>query len=470
MQHSNIHSRKQKKKMQWIILSVVILFLTMIWIRRKETRTSSKQYKTLNDHEFITQFWEYGKLKKLIKDSSLDLPLVIVDLDVFDKNVKTLVDIAKSKNKALRIATKSIRNLDLIKRITELSKGVVTSYMCFSMHEAEFLAENGLNDFFVPYPTLQKGDVLKGLNMSLSGHKVTLTIDSVQHVEILDRMCSEFWGEHHMISPLQLRIAIDLDLSFKLFGGLISLGVHRSCIGNIDHFHQVAKAVAASKHLKLLGVIGYEAHVAGLPDTNPFSAIPHTIVRNLKKLFYSNAKNFRLQVSNYCKKHGIELEFFNGGGSGNLRDVVNDPSVTEVTAGSAFLQAQLFDYYSANECEPAMVLALQATRITPEYICCQSGGFVASGSCSPDKFLTPYGNPLLLQPYSDEGYGEVQTPLKITGKMDQIQGKIQSGDPVFFRPAKSGEIGEHFNHYILKHNWELSGTAKTYRGCGYAFY
>ena len=94
---------------------------------------------------------------------------------------------------------------------------------------------------------------------------------------------------------------------------------------------------------------------------------------------------------------------------------------------------------------------------------------MASGSCSQDKFPKPFANPLELCHYSDEGYGEVQTPLQIK-KMTSVERGINIGDPVFFRPAKAGEIGEQFKNYYLKKGYEIAGQIKTYRGLGYVFY
>ena len=47
---------------------------------------------------------------------------------------------------------------------------------------------------------------------------------------------------------------------------------------------------------------------------------------------------------------------------------------------------------------------------------------------------------------------------------------IQIGEPVFFRPAKSGEIAEHFKHYFLKRGYKIKEKVPTYRGLERVFY
>ena len=51
-----------------------------------------------------------------------------------------------------------------------------------------------------------------------------------------------------------------------------------------------------------------------------------------------------------------------------------------------------------------------------------------------------------------------------------MRGKLQPGDPVFFRPAKAGEIAERFKEYLLVQDGRITGRAKTYRGLGYCFH
>ena len=397
---------------------------------------------------------------------------MFVDLDIFETNVKRIADIVRPSEKTLRMATKSIRCPQLIKWIRDTDRDIFKGFMCYSVEEAQLLAEEGLDDFYIPYPTMQYCDVELALEMARKGFKITLTVDSVAHVEKLADLCERYSNFKPQTKLPKLRIAADLDVSFKL--GAIHLGAHRSQLDTVEKFKELVLAVKASKYVVLVGAIGYEAHVAGLPDKNPFSAIPAIIVRFLKGIFYENLLKFRKDIADYCKKNDITLEFFNGGGTGNIADVSQDSALTEVTAGSGFLQAQLFDYYSKNEFSAAFCFALQATRVKTTYICCQSGGFVASGNSSEDKFPIPFANPLKLKHFPSEAYGEVQTPLAIGGAID-TDVKINLGDPVFFRPAKSGEIAEHFNYYHLVRcgndgRHKIVDSCKTYRGLGKVFY
>jgi D-serine deaminase-like pyridoxal phosphate-dependent protein len=60
---------------------------------------------------------DYAYYKALLKGRQM--PLAYVDLDLFDQNVKSIV--LKAGSKKIRIATKSVRVPELIKRILDSS-------------------------------------------------------------------------------------------------------------------------------------------------------------------------------------------------------------------------------------------------------------------------------------------------------------------------------------------------------------
>jgi len=159
---------------------------------------------------------------------------------------------------------------------------------------------------------------------------------------------------------------------------------------------------------------------------------------------------------------------FNGGGTGSVRDTVQEPCLTEVTIGSGLLQSRLFDFYTGVFAECAFVFGLHITRRPqPHIVTCQSGGFISSGSFGPDKCPVPF-LPTCLEAMPDEGFGEVQTPLVCSN--DAVDRLLRIGDPVFVRPSKAGELAERFDVYHIVSRGSRIDTVKTYRGCGKAFY
>src|SRR5688572_12776546 len=116
--------------------------------------------------------------------SKISLPAAFIDLNAFDKNVATLAQLVQPSGLSIRVATKSIRAVELIRRVLNFGapyKGL----MCYTAQEALFLAENGFDDLLVAYPTLQESDLRALQKIHESGKKIMLVVDSIQHLEKL---------------------------------------------------------------------------------------------------------------------------------------------------------------------------------------------------------------------------------------------------------------------------------------------
>jgi D-serine deaminase-like pyridoxal phosphate-dependent protein len=247
-------------------------------------------------------------------------------------------------------------------------------------------------------------------------------------------------------------------------GGL-HLGVYRSPVRTLDDFILLFDHIRGLDNIEIAGIMGYEAQIAGMGECNPYSRILNPIKKFIKYRSIKDVRKKRSDVNTYLKDKGYHIDFFNGGGSGSLISTAKEPWITEVTVGSGFLQSHLFDYYRGNTSLPAFCFALQITR-KPQagIVTCKSGGFIASGETSLDKSPRPF-LPEGMKIIGNEGFGEVQTPVKYAGSEE-----LHFGDPLFFRPAKAGEIAEHFKEYILIRNNKIVDRVPTYRGLSLCFY
>jgi len=404
--------------------------------------------------------WSWERLRELVRGEPL--PCMIVDLDAYDANVRRLAGIAAAHGKYLRPASKSVRVPALLRRAFEVGGRTFRGVLCYAVGEAALLESEGFDNLVIAYPTVQPSDLELAWEMTQRGTNVTLMLDAPAHVARL----ADFWREHPADAGARpLRVCIDLDLSYRPVGQ--HLGVQRSPVRTRADFETVLDAVLARAEVRLAGVMGYEAQIAGLGDENPFAPLMNPAKKLMKGLSVRDVAAKRRAVAELLERRRVTLELFNGGGTGSIRTTSEEPWVTEVTAGSGFLQSHLFDYYAANENEPAFCFALQVTRSSqPDHVTCQSGGFIASGPTDADKAPVPFLPPGL-KPTKGEGCGEVQTPLVVP---PALQGTLAPGDPVFFRPAKAGEIAERFNEYLLVQGDRVVGRAKTYRGLGHCFY
>ncbi|HUP56325.1 MAG TPA: alanine racemase [Bdellovibrionota bacterium] len=381
------------------------------------------------------------------------LPLATVDVDAFDRNLEHLATIAKAAGKTVRLATKSIRVPELIRRA--IAGGApFQGLMCYAVEEAAFLASEKFDDFLIAYPTVQPSDLKILRALVDSGAKVALVVDNLDQLALLAPAMKG--------ARTPLRIVVEMDMSLRFLGA--HLGVRRSPVRTIADLSALLEATRAFPELKAVGVMAYEAQVAGLGDRNPFKKLMNPVFELVRQLSVRKIARTRARVPGAFEQAGLALEIFNGGGTGSFDFASREPALTEITAGSALLCSHLFDYYSNIRFEPSAFFALQATRSSDEdYITCLGGGYIASGSPGWDKVPVPVLPPGL-ELLSNEGAGEVQTPLKVEGGI-----MPEPGMPVLFRHAKAGELAERFNEYLLVAEGAPVARVKTYRGLGLCF-
>jgi D-serine deaminase-like pyridoxal phosphate-dependent protein len=377
------------------------------------------------------------------------LPAALVDLDAFDANLERLIAPARAAKKTVRIASKSIRCPALIQRA--LKAEGVRGLMTYSAAESAFLAENGADDLLLAYPTVQPSDaaLLARINQRA---RCAVVVDDAGQLASLSAAAFD--------ASAQIPIVIELDVSLRLMG--LHLGVRRSPVRDAATVVELARRVADTRGLTFAGIMGYEAQIAGLTDNGPFGAWQNPVKRALKRRSRPSVERSRNDVVAALREAKLPPTIVNGGGTGSVGWSSAEGALTEITVGSGFLVGHLFDYYADLKLDPALFFALQAVRRpAPGMVTCHLGGYVASGAVGPDRLPLPWlpkGCRLLPM----EGAGEVQTPL-------EVPVDVPLGAPVFFRPAKSGELAERFNEYLLVRGDAIVERAPTYRGLGRAF-
>jgi D-serine deaminase-like pyridoxal phosphate-dependent protein len=402
--------------------------------------------------------WNYSEISKQI--AKIELPAMFINMDALDRNISYFSSIAEKLGKNIRIATKSIRVPELIQYIQTQGGEKFNGLMCYSVKEAHYLFHKGFRNLMVAYPTVSDNDFELYNELRLSDCNISLTVDSIEQIKKIE----DYWKTRRgNQNNSKARLCIDVDMSWKPFG--MHLGVYRSQILSNQDFIKVLDYILQSAYFEIAGVMGYEAQVAGMGDKNPFQPMLNPIKKIIKQHSIKEIIKKREEINNILIKKGIDLEYFNGGGTGSIQSTGLEPWITEIAVGSGFLQAHLFDYYQANCNEAALAFALQVSRKPKNHIVtCKSGGFIASGEISKDKMPLPF-LPKDMKITQNEGFGEVQTPVIIPVGLN-----VKIGDALFFRPAKSGEIAEHFKDYHLIRDNKIVQKVKTYRGHGECFY
>ncbi|WP_456288745.1 amino acid deaminase/aldolase [Paenibacillus sp. AK002] len=378
-------------------------------------------------------------------------PFALVDLDMLDDNAEAIAQAAGGKK--VRLASKSIRSVDVLNRLLR-SNPIFQGIMCYTAAEAVFLAEQGFDDLLLGYPQWQPEAIRSIVNLVGEGRSITLMVDSVEHVEHIE----QFAKQQRIAIPL----CIDMDMSVQYPG--LHFGVWRSPVRSWEGMYPVVERIIRSPWLRLDGIMGYEAQVAGVGDNAAKKRMKNTMVRWLKKRSIVEAAKRRKEAVERLAAMDLRLRFVNAGGTGSLDSSREEAWVTEITAGSGFYAPGLFDHYASFRYKPAAAYAVEVVRIPKAgIVTCMGGGYTASGTADKDKLAMPY-LPSGLKLFSLEGAGEVQTPLRLPTHVE-----LGLGDPVFFRHAKAGELCERFKVLYAVSKGRIVGEYATYRGMGECF-
>lgn len=384
-------------------------------------------------------------------------PCALVDLDAFERNARTIARLAGERRKKLRVATKSVRVPDLLRRILALAPG--SGLMTYTAQETAFLHTLGFDDLLLAYPIARPADAALLARLAAAKAESSVVVDDVAHLEMLDAAARA--------ACVTIDVVVEVDLAFRPLGSRLHLGVRRSPLRTAPDVLAFVDRIAGCTNLRFRGIMGYEAQVAGLGDDIPGglgARVRSAAGRAMKARSQAAIAELRQSIGAALAGAGLNPHIVNGGGTGSLAWSREDPTLTEITAGSGFLCSHLFDRYRDVRLEPACYFVLPVVRIPgPGLVTCLGGGYAASGQAGVDRLPVP-SLPVGLSLLDLEGAGEVQTPVRLAPGV-----RLRVGDPVFFRHAKAGELAEHFGEYLLVRGDEIEGRAPTYRGLGKAF-
>ncbi|MGW6273222.1 amino acid deaminase/aldolase [Streptomyces sp. NPDC055060] len=382
----------------------------------------------------------------------LDAPVAIVDLEAFDANADDLV--RRAGGKPIRVASKSVRCRALFERV--LARDGFAGLMSFTLAESLWLARSGFDDVLLAYPSADRAAFAELTADPKLAAAVTVMVDDPAQLRLIDE-ARDGGGE-------EVRVCLELDTAFKTLGGRVRIGALRSPLHSPAQVAALARAVVRRPGFRLVGVMAYEGHVAGVGDAIAGRPLRSRAIRLMQSAARKELAARRAETIRAVRAVAPDLEFVNGGGTGSVQHTAAERAVTEIAAGSGLYVPRLFDNYTSFSGRPAALFAQPVVR-RPGVgtVTVLGGGYPASGAAGPDRSPVPY-LPEGLRYDPQEGAGEVQTPLLGSPADDLL-----IGDKVWFRHAKAGELCERFDALHLVEGDRVTATVPTYRGEGHTF-
>ena len=385
--------------------------------------------------------------------ADLDGPFAFVDLDAMWSNAAEML--GRAGDKPIRVASKSVRCRPLQGAILDREDGY-RGQLTFTLPEALWLASEGFSDLVVAYPTVDRGALraLAELTAADPDGAPTVMVDSMEHLDLIEAAVPA--------GSAPVRVCLDFDSSLWMAGGRVRIGPKRTPVHAPAEARALAEAIAVRDRVRLVGMMCYEGHIAGLGDLSGGPA-KRKAIAEMQRKSYAELRERRAEAVAAIREIA-DLEFVNAGGTGDLQLVATEPAMTEATAGSGFYAPTLFDTYSAFTLEPAAMFAQPIVRRPGSgVVTALGGGYHASGAAGRDRLPTPYLPPGLKLD-AQEGAGEVQTPLR-----GAAADRLAIGENVYFRHAKAGELCERFDRLYLVEGERIVDEVRTYRGEGRTF-
>ncbi|GGU03020.1 amino acid deaminase/aldolase [Streptomyces violascens] len=382
----------------------------------------------------------------------LDAPVAIVDLEAFDANADDLV--RRAAGKPIRVASKSVRCRALLDRV--LARPGFAGLMSFTLAESVWLARAGFEDVLLAYPSADRASFAELTSDPKLAGAITVMVDDPAQLDLVDRARER--------DGLEVRVCLELDTSLQLLGGRVRVGARRSPLRSPAQLAELARSVDRRPGFRLVGLMAYEGHVAGVGDAVAGSPLRSRAIRLMQAAARKELAARRAEVVRAVRAVVPDLEFVNGGGTGSVQHTAAEAAVTEIAAGSGLYVPRLFDNYTSFSGRPAALFAQPMVRRPGVgVVTVLGGGYPASGAPGADRLPVPY-LPEGLRYDPQEGAGEVQTPLLGSAADDLL-----IGDKVWFRHAKAGELCERFEELQLVEGDRVTATVPTYRGEGRTF-
>lgn len=383
--------------------------------------------------------------------ADIDAPFAFLDLDALWDNATQML--SRAGDKSIRVASKSLRCRPIQREILD-SNERFEGLMTFTLPETLWLAGHGFENLLLAYPPTDRTALreLGELTADNPDGAPIVMVDSVEHLDLIQRTTDQ-----------PVRLCMDLDAGYRIAGGRVKIGSKRSPLHTPEQAHALAVEIARRPALKLVALMSYEAHIAGLGDEVAGKRAQNAAIRWMQRQSFAELRERRARAVELVRKVA-DLEIVNAGGTGDLHWVAQEPAMTEATAGSGFYAPTLFDTYSSFTLQPAAMFAVPVSRRPDDKtVTALGGGYLASGVGAKDRMPTPY-LPSGLKLNAMEGTGEVQTPL--TGDAAR---RLRIGDKVYFRHTKAGELCERFDRLHLVRGTQIVDSVPTYRGEGRTF-
>lgn len=262
---------------------------------------------------------------------SLDTPVLWVDLDLMEKNIRQLSDFFKKAGVSWRPHTKGIKIPAIAHKMLDAGAIGVT---CAKVSEAEVMAANGIKDILIANQVVGESRIAR--LCALRHHADVI-------VAVADRENAQEISRQATAANILIRVVIELNI-----------GMNRAGLEPGQRAVDFACEVMNLPGIQFAGLMGWEGHVVSMQD--PIA----------KRMECEKAVHSLVETAELCRKAGLPVQIVSCGGSGSYQISSKVPGVTEIQAGGAIFGDVTYKKWGAGtECS-LFVRSTVTSRPTPE--------------------------------------------------------------------------------------------------------
>ena len=271
--------------------------------------------------------------------STLDTPALLVDLDVMESNIAHIAQACRAHGVQWRPHFKGHKTLEIAQM--QISAGAI-GVTCAKLGEAEILAGNGIHDILIANQIVGAPKIRRLMRLPEAAD-VIVAVDSVDNVREL--------ADAAQAANRKLRVVIE-----------VNVGFNRAGVAPGAPVVAMADEIARHPHLRLAGVMGWEAQTTAIPDPAQ------------KEQGVAEAIALLTQSADACRAAGHDIRIVSCGGTGTLLYCVKQPGVTEVQVGGAVMNDAHYRWdYHIDLPFALTVLATVTSRPAPTRVILDAG-------------------------------------------------------------------------------------------------
>jgi 3-hydroxy-D-aspartate aldolase len=329
-----------------------------------------------------------------MSESEIQTPALLIDLDVFERNLDRMSRFATSRGVRVRVHGKMHKSVAVARRQIEI--GGACGICCQKVSEAEAFVRGGIRDVLV---TNQIRDPLKINRLVLLprlGARIIVCVDDLANVKELSQAAQ--------LADTQVECLVEIDC-----------GAGRCGVTSPEAVLDIAIAIKSAPHLKFSGIQAYQGPMQHLVE------------------FAERAKAFEQVLTQVnavlalLKTHHLHCDIVGGAGTGSYAFEANSGVFNELQCGSyAFMDAaygrirdQSGKNWSESEWEHALFLLTSVmSHVKPDVAICDAG----LKSQSVDSGLPMvYGLPDIEYLKCSDEHGVLADPNRVLQANDRLR-------------------------------------------------